>query len=78
MPRDPQKEEEEKEILKAIDEKAKGNLTLKLRLLALYNYSVIESEQTDRMTLDIDLVDMKYKQLAVPLIQRVIQSLTAP
>ena len=63
--------EEEKRVLKAINEKAQGNLALKLRLLALYNYSVIESEQSEQMSKDMDVLNLKYRQLAVPLINRV-------
>eukprot|EP00331_Platyophrya_macrostoma_P022322 CAMPEP_0176449580 /NCGR_PEP_ID=MMETSP0127-20121128/26564_1 /TAXON_ID=938130 /ORGANISM="Platyophrya macrostoma, Strain WH" /LENGTH=345 /DNA_ID=CAMNT_0017836949 /DNA_START=28 /DNA_END=1065 /DNA_ORIENTATION=- len=57
-------------ILQAINEKAKGNLTLKLRLLTLYNYAVIECEQSEHMTRAIDGLDFKYKQLAFPLVER--------
>lgn len=63
--------DEQKKVLDAINEKAKDNLPLKLKLLALFHYSQIESEQTEQMEKEIDGVSLTYKKKALPLINKI-------
>mmetsp|Transcript_62917 Transcript_62917/g.73208 ORF Transcript_62917/g.73208 Transcript_62917/m.73208 type:complete len:358 (+) Transcript_62917:37-1110(+) len=66
-----EEEDDEKKTLKAINEKYKDNLTIKLKLLALFNYSKIESENSEKMEKEINVVTQKYKKLSLPLINKV-------
>ena len=55
----------------AINEKFKDNLAIKAKLLALNNYAQKEKEQSDQMDKETDVLSLKYKKRALPLIAKV-------
>eukprot|EP00331_Platyophrya_macrostoma_P027507 CAMPEP_0176441990 /NCGR_PEP_ID=MMETSP0127-20121128/21543_1 /TAXON_ID=938130 /ORGANISM="Platyophrya macrostoma, Strain WH" /LENGTH=351 /DNA_ID=CAMNT_0017826907 /DNA_START=31 /DNA_END=1086 /DNA_ORIENTATION=+ len=65
-----EEDDHEKNILKTINEKYKDNLAIKLKLLALFDYSKMEQENSEKMSEEIDNLTLKYQKLFAPIVKK--------